>query len=325
MNDELLIKFLLNETTAEESRTVQSWISANAENRKYFQQFERIWNESTSLAESSNVDEEQAWQNFKQRVNEKQANIPLVKKINPPKFWLRIAAAFAICFGAWLVYEQFGGQYTNLESQDLVLTQELPDGSSLVLNKNTHISYAKNFKTNRRVEIEQGEVFFNVAHDRSYPFVIEINNVKVEVVGTSFNIKKVKKGVEVIVETGIVKVTEKNKEAGKAQIELRLIKGESVLLANDEDLAAKKQTEDELYNYYRTQLFIANNTPLDRLVAILSEAYGTKISLHGSLKNERISTTLPFKYALEKNLDIICETLDLKMQRNQNEIVLSKK
>ena len=74
MNDELLIKFLLNETTAEESRTVQSWISANAENRKYFQQFERIWNESTSLAESSNVDEEQAWQNFKQRVNLAQSN-----------------------------------------------------------------------------------------------------------------------------------------------------------------------------------------------------------------------------------------------------------
>ena len=56
---------------------------------------------------------------------------------------------------------------------------------------------------------------------------------------------------------------ENNKEAGRADIALRLIKGESVLLGNDQEFAAKKQTEDELYNYYRTQLFVANNTPLD--------------------------------------------------------------
>ncbi|MFN0255412.1 FecR family protein [Pedobacter ureilyticus] len=317
MNDELLIKFLLKETTSEENKEVQNWMVADAENEKYYRQFERIWKESEALAQASTVDEELAWQKFKQRVDEKQTTVPVVKKLKLAQFWLRIAAVFAICFGSWLVYQNLNG-YTDLVSSEVVLNQELPDGSKLVLNKNTSISYASNFKSNRKVELEQGEVFFDVAHDRSHPFVIDIKGVKVEVVGTSFNIKRFKNAVEVIVETGVVKVSKDSQQ-------LKLLKGESIMLADDEKIIAKQKTEDELYSYYRTQLFVTNNTPLPKLINTLGEAYGAKISLSEQVKKDRISTTLPFKFSLEKNLETICETLDLKMQRNQDEILLSKK
>ncbi len=317
MNDELLIKFLLNETTAEEAKQVHEWIAASDENQRHFEQFERIWNESAALTESSNVDEELAWQKFKQKVDEKQPAQPIVRKLKPITVLMRVAAVFVLCFGAWLVYQQFGGNYTDLASNDVVLNQTLPDGSRLVLNKNTNISYAANFKTNRKVEIKNGEVFFDVAHDRSHPFVIDINDVKVEVVGTSFNIKKHQNNVEVIVETGIVKVK-------RASDELTLTKGERVFLSDEKELV-KTQTEDELYNYYRTGVFVASNTSLSKLAETLTEAYGTKISLSGDIKNEKIFITLPLKYSLQKNLEQLCLTLDLKMQRNQSEILLSKK
>lgn len=324
MNDELLVKFLLNETTAEETTEVQKWMSASAENEKYYQQFERIWKESETLAQTQEVDEEAAWQRFKQRVVEKETAVtPIVKKLKPAKIFWRIAAVFVFCLGSWLAYQQFLG-YTNITSSDLVINQKLPDGSRLVLNKNTSISYATDFKTNRKVEIKSGEVFFEVEHDRIHPFIIDVNNIKVEVEGTSFNIKKQANAVEVIVETGTVKVFKNAKGLGSGK-ELRLTKGESILLGDDGGLSVKRQIEDELYNYYRTELFVANNTPLARLITILKDAYGTDISLSEEVKNYRISTTLPFKYSLEKNLETICETLDLKMQRNPNQILLSKK
>ncbi len=318
MNDELLIKFLLNETTAEEADEIQRWIAASAENEKYYRQFERIWNESETLIHTSEVDEDLAWQKFKVLAAEKQAAVPKVSRLKLTNVWLRIAAVFLLCFGAWLAYQKLGGGYTELTSYDLVLNKELPDGSQLVLNKNSSISYATNFEKNRRVELNEGEVFFEVAHDRSHPFVIAIKDVKVEVVGTSFNIKRSKKSVEVIVETGVVKVNKNGKQ-------LILTKGESVLLDDDADLLTKKQTEDELYSYYRTQLFVANNTPLPRLITILSEAYNVKIELSEQIKKDSIYITLPLKYSLEKNLATICETLDLKKQRNPNGILLSKK
>ncbi|RZL42785.1 MAG: DUF4974 domain-containing protein, partial [Pedobacter sp.] len=190
-------------------------------------------------------------------------------------------------------------------------------GSQLVLNKNTSISYATDFKTNRKVEIKSGEVFFDVAKDRSHPFAIDVSEVNVEVVGTSFNIKKVKNTVEVIVESGIVKVSR-----GKQQ--LTLTRGESIFLSDEKELI-KTQTEDELYNYYRTGVFVAKNTSLPKLANILGEAYGTKITVSNEARKDNIFTTLPLKYSLEQNLETICKTLDLKMQRNQNGILLSKK
>ena len=97
------------------------------------------------------------------------------------------------------------------------------------------------------------------------------------------------------------------------------------MLKDDERIAEKKKNEDNLHSYYRTQLFVTNNTPLPKLITTLNEAYDVEISLSDQAKDDRITTTLPFKFSLEKNLKTICETLDLKMKRNQNKILLSKK
>lgn len=316
MNDELLIKFLLNETTLEEGAEVRAWMAAAAENEKYYKQFEQIWNESAELTQTSVINTEQAWRQFKERTDQK-VQPPIVKKLSAKIIWMRVAAAFLLCFGAWLAYQQLGNPYTDLQTTDFVLRQPLPDGSQLVLNKHTDISYARNFKTNRRIALNHGEVFFDVAPDKVHPFIIDIDQVQVEVVGTSFNIKKIKNGVEVIVENGMVKVR-------RGDQELTLQKGESIFLSDEKELV-KQPTEDELYNYYRTGIFVANNTSLTKLANTLTEAYGVKIVVSEEAQQDSIVTTLPLKYSLEKNLQRVCETLDLKMQRNQNEILLSKK
>ncbi|MCJ0743166.1 FecR family protein [Pedobacter montanisoli] len=322
MDDELLIKFLLKETSEKENAEVQDWISADGENEKYFKQLEQIWNESAGLAIQSSVDEELAWQKFKTRVVPKEENIlPAqlkVKRNNSNLKWLSIAATLFIVAGAWLVYSLIGSGYTEVSSEALVVNKALPDGSQLVLNKNTTLSYADDFKQNRKVLLLRGEVFFDVAHDRSHPFTISMDQVNVRVVGTSFNIKRNANSIEVIVESGVVKVK-------KNQSEISLVKGERITIGTDAKAQLVKQVnEDELYNYYRTQLFVARNTPLYRLVNVLNEAYGVQIVPADDIKGLRIYTTLPFNN-LDKNLNNICDALDLEIQRNQNQILLSKK
>ncbi|MNR18056.1 fec operon regulator FecR [compost metagenome] len=103
--------------------------------------------------------------------------------------------------GAWTIYQFVTPvAYTAVMAGNKVMTRTLPDGSELTLNKKTQLSYASNFKNNRSIRLDSGDVFFNVAHDKSHPFVIEIDEVSVEVVGTSFNVKHVNSQTEVIVE-----------------------------------------------------------------------------------------------------------------------------
>lgn len=313
MNDELLIKYLLNESNSEENDEVRHWLALSQENATYLAQLERIWVESKTLGVKSEVDVNAAWSKFKSRANE----VPTVK-LKPLTTWMRIAAVFVVAIGSLGLYTVFkAGGYTDLNANNQVFSQVLPDGSELTLNRFSHIKFANNFKSNRSIQLDSGDVFFNVAKDKSKPFVIKIDKIAVEVVGTSFNIKHLKQQTEVVVESGIVKVS-----LGGSEVMLH--KGEKVLIPKGATKLAKTLVNNQLYNYYRTNLFIADNTPLAVLAAVLSEAYGSTIEIDESVKDLTISTTLQYRKTLDENLEIIRGTLDkLKIKRNQNQIILS--
>lgn len=329
MEDELLIKFLLNETNEEESLVVQEWLAADRDHERYFAQFEKIWKAGQKLAAFNNVDADTAWLQFRERAAVQDAatssgkrnayNIP-VRKLNSDFSWLKVAAALVLIAGAWLSYELFGpGHYKELTALNGVITEKLPDGSELTLNRNTELSYAADFKDHRNVKLKHGDVFFNVAHNKKKPFVINIDQVSVTVVGTSFNIKYLKAQTEIIVETGIVRV-ERNGE----QVELH--KGEKVSIPSPAARLQKVRNKDQLYNYYRSNLFTAVNTTLQRLVDVMNEAYSpVEIVLDDpSLQAEEISTTFRADAGLDYSLKMICETLNLKQARNENKILLSR-
>jgi transmembrane sensor len=224
MSDDLLIKYLLRETSPEEDIELSHWLAEDPENRKEFERFELIWNESKNLEQKSTVDPEAAWVKFKEQVPDA-APKAVIRPISNRLGWLRIAAVLFIIAGAWSFYLILGQNgYDTISSGQMVRTEVLPDGSKVTLNKNAVLSYKKDFKGNMRsVKLEQGEVFFDVSPDKSRPFIIDANQVNIRVLGTSFNVKKNSNLTEVIVESGLVRVSLKDQ-----QIELK--KGEKVLI-----------------------------------------------------------------------------------------------
>ncbi|SMD00622.1 FecR family protein [Pedobacter nyackensis] len=318
MTDELLIKFLLNETDERESITVQNWLDAAPANKTYFLQFEKIWTSSKALSSQSQVNENEAWVRFKHKADSK-SQAPITQKLRPKYSWLKIAAMLVLVAAGWSLYSILSPvSYIDFTAGNAVTTKVLPDGSALTLNKNAKISYANNFQNNRSIHLEKGEVFFNVVHDESRPFVIDVDQISILVVGTSFNIKHLKSQTEVIVETGIVKVS-----LGNDHINLQ--KGEKAIIKNYADKLIKEPSTDQLYNYYRSKEFNANNTPLWKMVELLNEAYDANIILNDpAISNLTLNTTLKTTASLDDNLDIICKTLDLTIQRNENQILLSK-
>lgn len=311
MNDELLIKFLLQETSEEENIAVQEWLAADEANMRHFIQFEKIWTASKKLHTESNVDETLAWNKFKEKTVQIQ---PLKKNYS----WLRVAAVFLLAIGIWATYSLLNHTtYVELSASNQVITKNLPDGSAITLNKKSQLSYASDFKNKRSVKLHSGDVFFSVAHDKTHPFIIEADDVEVEVVGTSFNVKHQKNQTEVIVETGIVKVSLGNEE-------IKLIKGERVLISSSTKKLIKEQNTDQLYNYYRSKIFVLNKTPLWKIVPVLNEAYDAKIILDPAVKDLTLNTTLKMG-SLDHNLLIICQTLNLNLSHQQQEILLSSK
>lgn len=65
----------------------------------------------------------------------------------------------------------------------------LPDGTMVWLNSASSLKFPTEFKfqDKRKVELT-GEAYFEVAHDKSQPFIVKTNKQEVEVLGTHFNI-----------------------------------------------------------------------------------------------------------------------------------------
>lgn len=62
----------------------------------------------------------------------------------------------------------------------------LPDKSSVKLNSERSLSYA--YVNGKRVARLKGEGYFQVSKDRKHPFVVQVGNLNIEVLGTCFNV-----------------------------------------------------------------------------------------------------------------------------------------
>lgn len=73
----------------------------------------------------------------------------------------------------------YGGTYT----------VELCDGTKVYLNSGTTLEFPSRFNGEVRGVSLKGEAYFEVTRNESKPFVVEVDEMKVKVLGTSFNVK----------------------------------------------------------------------------------------------------------------------------------------
>ncbi len=321
INDDLLVKYLLEETSAEETEMVEQWLQQDPANRKYFDELISAWEKSRELEASSSVPADAAWQRFQERILIEEKT-PVVQ-LRSSRTWWRIAALFIVMAGlAFLAYQMMTFEnepvQLALNSGNAVLNDTLPDGSVITLNKNSSLVYPESFKGNQRPVKLQGEAFFNVKPDPKKPFEVMVNDVRVVVLGTSFNIKSVNGVTEVIVETGLVRVIR-----GEQSVELH---PKEKLIVNPRDSALIPAIEEEqLYNHYRSREFVCDNTPLWKLVTVLNEAYDVNITIErNELKNLPLDVTFSNE-SIDVILDIIRETFNsynIQVVRRDNHIIL---
>ena len=87
-------------------------------------------------------------------------------------------------------------------------TLTLPDGSKVVLEKNSSIIVSEDFGKVNRTVLLKGKAFFKVVRNEKKPFLVRMGNLVTEVLGTSFKVgsDNQNKSIEVAVISGKVSV-----------------------------------------------------------------------------------------------------------------------
>lgn len=311
INDDVLVKYLLDEASTAERQEVERWILADPSHQKYLDDFRSII-EKSQMADVDDEKDYAALDRLHARMRKEQA-IPTRSLFTRTR---AIAAVLFIAVASWLTYTLVNqnNKQIHLQSQASIITQTLPDGSLVTLNKQSSLSYPAKFNGKTRPIKLDGEAFFDVQPNKDQPFIIEANGVTVQVVGTSFNVKSRKEHTQVIVETGIVKVSKADKS-----IELR--PGEKVNIVDDAALI-KEMNKGKLYNYYYTNELVCDETPLSELVPVLNEKFNANITIvNPKLKDLAISTTFK-NNSLQEILKVIGDTFNVEVEHKGTQILL---
>lgn len=317
INDDLLISYLLDEVSADQARDIETWRLEDPDNELRLKRFQLIWDTSKKLDIKEPIDAVDSLARLKSKINDQDNEYSSVVQLKRKYNWLKAVAALVLIFGVtWLYITTQSVENLKSITDQLVKIDTLSDGSVVTLNKNSVLEYPSKFgDKQRQVVLAKGEAFFNVTPDKEKPFLIKSGNLSIRVVGTSFNVKLKNGNVEVIVESGKVQVSK-----GKRKIFLK--PGEKILVSEHTDELKKEMTSDLLYNYYRTKEFVADDTPLWRMVEALNEAYDSKIVIKNpAIKDLPLNTTFKDE-SLDDILQVISRTFKIAIEKKQNEIIL---
>jgi transmembrane sensor len=90
----------------------------------------------------------------------------------------------------------------------------LADGSRITLNTATELRVDLT-ANERHIRLDGGEAFFEVAHDASRPFIVQVGNKRVIAVGTEFSVRRIGEDIRVVVTEGKVRVESDSGRAGQ--------------------------------------------------------------------------------------------------------------
>lgn len=115
----------------------------------------------------------------------------------------------------------------------------LADQSIVSMNSGTELEVAMSSKE-RRIILTRGEAWFEVAKDKTKPFIVESGDARVRAVGTAFSVRHGPAGAEVLVTEGIVEVWSDTGTAPKT----RVAAGARTFLAKNASTIAVEQDRD---------------------------------------------------------------------------------
>jgi transmembrane sensor len=207
-------------SAADEARFTQ-WLNASLANRVAFLRQEAAWERASRLqalrghTPSGTVPSPDDWRltpfvsAYEPEASDSDTARPrtagTVRHVSR-KLWIRGALAASLVLvvaGALTWYVSTRGPYYRTPVGGLA-SVPIADGSKVTLNTDSAIRLLVTDQE-RRVQLERGEAFFDVAKDPNRPFVVSVGSKRVTAVGTKFSVRRLGDDVRVFVTEGKVR------------------------------------------------------------------------------------------------------------------------
>lgn len=228
------------------------------------------------------------------------------------------AAVLLLILGTitWIIIDQ--QQLTHISTdygEQIEFT--LPDQSIVQLNSNSSISFRQNWEKNKNRQVRlKGEAYFQVQKkpQTNQKFQVLTKDLKVEVLGTTFNVNVRNDKTTVFLEEGKINLILENREE-----DLGMTPGEIVAYSRQTRLPEKKLIVEEVPASWRNGTVEFRDSPLKDILGRLSEIYGLEVVYENRTHlDRRFQVSIPIE-KLDVAFEVLKEVtqLDLAVQGKQ--------
>jgi transmembrane sensor len=194
----------------------------------------------------------------------------------------------------------------------------LPDGTSVILNSNTSISYDKGYNGSERIVHLSGKAFFRVTKNPGKPFSVYSTNYSTTALGTSFYVSAdSSEEYSVRLLEGKLKLS-----AFSGHQTAFLNAGEEALWQKGQKNFLKHHFDSTYLNQWLTGKIVFLKTPAHEVFEILQQWYGVEIIDNRKEKTNMAINGTYENVSLEDILKVTCFTLNCQITYQNNKIII---
>ena len=186
--NQLITKVLNNEASSEEILCFSLWLSDGEDNRNEYKKLKSYWDAEISFNHTLNP--ELSFKKTQYKIQKEQQS----NKIKRTKIYLiSIAASLLILLGSGFFFartsETITIEHFTYITDNNKIEFTLPDETKIYLNKNSKFAYTNQYNKDVRSIKMEGEAYFEIRNNPEKPFIVEVGDARIRVLGTSFNVK----------------------------------------------------------------------------------------------------------------------------------------
>ncbi|WP_184550453.1 FecR family protein [Mucilaginibacter sp. FT3.2] len=318
----LLKKYISNNSSPQELEEVRQII----ESGNFEQEWELVLKEEAVLdMADDSVIEEPAFDSEKVLDKIRSTTMP-VRKLAIQPWLIGIAAILLLTLSiGFLFFKNRAIPATNVAVLKLVSPAgqqkkiTLADGTQIILNCGSTLTYAAKFNNTKREVYLDGEAFFNVKHDASRPFLVHTGRLNVQVLGTSFNVRAYRADAKALVSVASGKV---GVNGSKPSGTYMLLPGDRLSYNRDNEFKQDKIKLEDILAWQKGILVFHLET-IQEIAPVLARYYGIAITLNPHLYANKEVTASFTQKTLPQVLEILSQTAGFKYVINKNEVYIN--
>jgi len=195
----------------------------------------------------------------------------------------------------------------------------LADGSTIILNGGSRLTYPEKFSENKREVKLHGEGCFDIVTNSARPFIVDCEGINVQVLGTKFNLKSYSTDgyIEAKLVSGHIKITDT-----QTNRDISVLPNECITYSRETKVFNKsKFDQPDVFGWMKRE-YRFESASLAEITKTLERGYGVFFITERKIEDKKVTTSFINEESIADIMKVLKRTFLFEYEMSNNTIII---